>query len=238
MAVPDWVFRVIGFAFFFGYLAVRLQVYFYKDFWEVGPYYQFESGYRLALPWTRVLVDLTCLLIALSYVFRLPAKTRATRMSDIVIAMLGGFWPMLPFLAVAAIEFYDLRLANSISAYLMRREFELHHILVGASLIIAGNALDVWGYGTLFRSFSIVPEARALKVTGPYRFVRHPIYFGQIISQTGVWMFFANINEFSIAFLATFIVIQLYRSRLEDRVLEEAFGQEYAEWKQRTFWFV
>jgi protein-S-isoprenylcysteine O-methyltransferase Ste14 len=119
-----------------------------------------------------------------------------------------------------------------------KRQLSFATFASGTALVLVGNALDVWGYGKLFRSISIVPEARDLKVSGPYRFVRHPIYLGQMLAQAGVWLFFAQTHVVWIAFYACFVGMQLYRSRLEDRVLERAFGEPYLAWKRRTFWFV
>ncbi len=101
-----------------------------------------------------------------------------------------------------------------------------------------GLSIEVWGYAILARSLSIVPEARDLKVTGPYRFVRHPVYFGQFIAQGGFLLLAANTHWVWISLYALFVAMQLYRSKLEDHVLEKAFGEPYREWKEKTFWFV
>jgi protein-S-isoprenylcysteine O-methyltransferase Ste14 len=111
-------------------------------------------------------------------------------------------------------------------------------VIVGTTLITAGNLIDLWGYTVLTRSFGIVPEARELKTSGPYRFVRHPVYLGQFISQGGVWFCFARLHWVWIGMYVVFVAMQLYRSKLEDRVLAEAFGDPCREWQQRTFWFV
>jgi protein-S-isoprenylcysteine O-methyltransferase Ste14 len=37
----------------------------------------------------------------------------------------------------------------------------------------------------LGRSFGLLPAQRGLVVVGPYRFVRHPIYFGYLIGHIG-----------------------------------------------------
>ena len=105
-------------------------------------------------------------------------------------------------------------------------------------LLTLGNALDVWGYATLCRSLSIVAEARILKTHGPYRFIRHPIYLGQFISQGAIWLVLVRLQPIWALFYVAFIAMQLYRSRVEDRVLERAFGDRYRAWKKKTFWFV
>lgn len=236
LALPDWSFRLIGAGFFFGYLVYRAPDY-WTRFWELGPYYQFADGERLQLPWTRVLIDLTYVLIGLAYVFRLPPRSRANRGGAILVAMVGATWPFLPFLFQAILGLIDSPFAADYAAFMWKTRLSLTTTLVGAALVLFGNALDVWGYGTLFKSISIVPEARVLKVTGPYRLVRHPIYLGQMMAQAGVWLCFARTHVIWIGFYLCFVGFQLYRARLEDRVLEAAFGERYAAWKRKTFWF-
>ncbi|MCA9267759.1 MAG: hypothetical protein KDA41_04785, partial [Planctomycetales bacterium] len=154
-AIPDWAFRAVGCVFFFGFLCLRLPDYF-RDFWSLGPYFVFDSGYRLSFPWTRVLVDLTCLQIALSYLLRVPAASRAQRGADVFIAMLGGLWPIVPFLALAVMWVIDPGMSQQFTVYLWRSSPTLAGLLAGTGLILLGNAIDVWGYSVLFRSFSIV----------------------------------------------------------------------------------
>lgn len=235
-AVPDWVFRLLGAAFFLGYLAYRAPDYF-ADFWNIGLFFQLPDGTRLRIPWTRVLVDLTVLLIGLSYLFRLPPRARTARFGDIVIAVAGGFWPTLPFILGAWLAWTDPESYRSYSAFIWRDSLAMVPLLGGAALILAGNALDVWGYTVLFRSCSIVPEARELTVRGPYRFVRHPVYLGQMLAQGGIWLVFARAHLILVLFFVAFVSIQLYRAAVEERVLEQAFGDRYRKWKQATYWF-
>lgn len=233
---PGWLFRILGSVFCLGCVAYRLPAYF-RDFWGMGPYYVFADGSRLQLPWTRVLIDSTLLLIGLSYFFRLPAKSQASRFRDVAIALIGGFWPMLPFVLGAVLMVLNPSWAYQFQVALWPSVVSLESIVLGATLIIIGNALDVSSYWYLFRSFSIVPEARELITKGPYRFVRHPVYLGQLIAQAGVWLVFARLSPMTLGFYLVFIGIQFYRARLEDHVLENAFEDSYRDWKSRTFWF-
>jgi protein-S-isoprenylcysteine O-methyltransferase Ste14 len=95
------------------------------------------------------------------------------------------------------------------------------------------TAFTVWGMWALRRSFSITVEARELVASGPYRFIRHPIYSGEIAAATTValWRF----SWPNIALLAIFIGIQLTRARMEEVKLELNFP-EYREYAKRTWW--
>lgn len=237
LAVPEWFFQLVGALAMFTWLATEVPLYF-EDFWSIGAYYRFADGTRIDLPWTRVLVDLNILLIGLAFVCRRPARTRATRASDVVLGLIGGWWPVLPFMAVAVVAWMDPFAAAEWKLFVQAPRIGLIPLLTGSALITAGNLIDVSGYLTLFNSFSIVPEARDLKTTGLYRFVRHPVYFGQMIAQAGVWFCFAPAHWFWWAFYGVFVGLQLWRSRREDAVLREAFGEPCREWQRRTFWFV
>lgn len=238
LAAPDWLFRAIGAATFFGYLLLQIPEYF-NDFWKVGAYFHFDDNRTLHLPWGRMLIDATYLLIALAFCVRVPPRRRADRPLQILLPFVAAFWPFLPFLIDAAGKWTGATWHTGYKQFMMDpATWTAQRFLIGSGLIVLGNALDVWGYGTLLRSCSIVAEARELKVTGPYRIVRHPIYLGQMLAQSGVWLFYAQRHWVWAAFLFCFIAMQLWRSRVEDAVLERHFGPRYTAWKAQTFWFV
>ena len=104
-----------------------------------------------------------------------------------------------------------------------------------------GLALGVIGFGgvmlaryTLGRSFSVRAKATALVTTGIYSRIRNPIYvfgeiflLGMVIILEKLWL---------LAVLLLIIPVQVWRARREARVLEEKFGEEYREYRKRT-WF-
>jgi protein-S-isoprenylcysteine O-methyltransferase Ste14 len=236
--VPDVAFRALGVSFFLGYVLLRVPDY-HNRFWELGPWYASADGsFTLRLPWAAVLVDVSFLLVAISYLVRCSPQRRVASPTQIAVALMGGFWPMLPSLLLAGLGWFDPTTADAWQAALWRDSLNLPQVLALGALGIGGNLLDVWGYGVLMHSFSIVPEARELKTAGPYRWVRHPIYLGQLVAQAGVWLVYARLTWFAVTYFLAFVVIQLVRSIWEDRVLAEAFGEKYAAWKTNTFWFV
>ncbi len=97
------------------------------------------------------------------------------------------------------------------------------------ALVIVAACFQGWTYLHLGRSYSIMAEARKLKTTGPYRFIRHPLYLFEEMPIIAIYLL--NISLFNTVVLATQIAFQLQRMRYEERILEEAFP-EYREFKQ------
>jgi len=238
LATPDWVFRFVGLGFFLAYLAYRTQKYWRYNFWKAVPFYNFPDGSSLTMPWVPVLVDLTFVLIALGFCLRLRPSRRADNGWIVGFTLFTAFAPLIPMELPAVLGLYNEDWQSAYNHFLWPDSISLFRVLLGSALITVGNLIDLWGYTVLTRSFGIVPEARELKTTGPYRFVRHPVYLGQFISQGGVWLCFARLHLVWIVMYVVFVAMQLYRSKLEDRVLAEAFGDECREWQAKTFWFV
>lgn len=92
----------------------------------------------------------------------------------------------------------------------------------------ASTALTVWGIWTLRRSFSITVEVRTLVTNGPYRWLRHPIYTGEILTAGGVlaWRFSLR----NLAIFIIFVIIQILRAKWEEEKLKEYFP-EYSQSK-------
>jgi protein-S-isoprenylcysteine O-methyltransferase Ste14 len=83
--------------------------------------------------------------------------------------------------------------------------------------MIAGLLLSVLSKLYLNRSFGLVAANRGVKIGGPYRFVRHPMYLGYIINQLGFL-----IASFTLANFAIYIAawtFQILRLREEEAIL-------------------
>ena len=238
LAAPDWLFQFAGAGFFFTYVALRAQDYFDPNFLNKVPHYVWADGRAIRMVWIPMLIDITYLLIGLGYCLRFPARNRADNGWVVGYTMLTAYGPLIPIWLSPFLGLIGEEWQLAYNQFLWRNPVTLTDILAGGGLLTVGLAIEVWGYIVLTRSISIVPEPRQLKTTGPYRFVRHPIYFGQFIAQAGMWLFFARWHVMWLSLFALFIAMQLYRSKLEDRVLAEAFGEECREWQRRTFWFV
>ena len=90
-------------------------------------------------------------------------------------------------------------------------------LLTADVLMIAGVGLAVWGVRHLDRSFSVVPQARAVVTTGPYRFVRHPLYAGELLAAVGLVLLVGSLA--GVVMWVVLALLQLFRARQEEAVL-------------------
>jgi protein-S-isoprenylcysteine O-methyltransferase Ste14 len=94
---------------------------------------------------------------------------------------------------------------------------------VSILVITLGLGFSVYSLGWLGRSFGVVPQARDLVRSGPYRFVRHPLYVGEFVSFAGAVM--AVITPFSALVFVFFVFVQTYRATQEEKVLRAVFPE-------------
>jgi len=105
---------------------------------------------------------------------------------------------------------------------------------VGSVLVVVGVALIGVARYQLGKSFSTRPKARKLVAYGLYSKIRNPIYvFGSMII---LGMILVLQKPVLWVGLAAIVAIQTIRARREARVLEQAFGDSYREYRRKT-WF-
>lgn len=103
--------------------------------------------------------------------------------------------------------------------------------VVSTLLIIIGTAAAIISLGQLGRSFSIMAESRQLVTTGPYQWVRHPLYLAEEIAVVGLFMQFASV--WTALLLGAQIAFQLRRIHNEEVVLCASFP-EYDTYRSHT----
>jgi protein-S-isoprenylcysteine O-methyltransferase Ste14 len=133
---------------------------------------------------------------------------------------------LLPALVAAVLIGYRHLPWEWVNARLWPRSFTAYWI--GVALLAAGLAFAVWARVHLGRNWSgavTVKEGHELIRTGPYGYVRHPIYTGLIAAVLGTAIASGTVR----AFLGLAIVVAslLYKLRLEEAFMRETFPEQY-----------
>lgn len=151
-------------------------------------------------------------LLLLLMIIRRPARAGTARLSGIPPALAGTVAPL--FLAVDS-------------------NYGTHAAMVplGIALLLVGIGWSIWSLMVLGRCFSILPEVRGLVTSGPYRWVRHPVYLGEITSTLGLLL--PVLSPFNVLVFALFCALQLWRTRNEEANLAANFP-EYGDYRLRT----
>jgi protein-S-isoprenylcysteine O-methyltransferase Ste14 len=108
------------------------------------------------------------------------------------------------------------------------------HHTVGLLLLVPSFCLWALARRQLGAAFAVRAEARQLVTTGLYARIRNPVYLFGWIFNAGLFTFTGLPVLFPL--LVVLAVMQVVRSRREQRVLEAAFGETYRAYKQQT-WF-
>jgi protein-S-isoprenylcysteine O-methyltransferase Ste14 len=98
-------------------------------------------------------------------------------------------------------------------------------------LLVFGTTWAVWSLYYLGRNVSVLAQARGLADRGPYRWVRHPLYLGELVSSLGVAV---AANSLAAAVIWLMLCsLQVYRALQEERVLLHALP-DYRSYRSRT----
>jgi protein-S-isoprenylcysteine O-methyltransferase Ste14 len=106
--------------------------------------------------------------------------------------------------------------------------------VIGILICLAGMALLVAARQALGPNWSqtvSAKEGHELVMSGPYRYVRHPMYTGGLIAALGSAIVVGGPFVFLLLLLGSLF---LWRVRAEDRLMVEQFPAEYPAYMQRT----
>jgi protein-S-isoprenylcysteine O-methyltransferase Ste14 len=133
---------------------------------------------------------------------------------------------------------YYGEVAVALLALLDPRFFRPHFssLGIGLALMVAGVVVRIIGGTALGKWWSLraeIREGQPLVQTGPYRFVRHPAYLGTLMVCLGIPIAFRSIWAAVVMALGVWPAVT-YRVRVEERLLEAHFGDEYRAYARRT----
>ena len=107
--------------------------------------------------------------------------------------------------------------------------------VVGLAIGLAGAVLLVWAsvlLGRFLMHEAAVRGDHALIESGPYRFVRHPVYAGYLALLLGSGL--ASLNVLLLLLWPVSLLGILIQAASEERLLAERFGQGYERYVGRT----
>ena len=100
----------------------------------------------------------------------------------------------------------------------------------GLALVFVGMGVSLSAKLILRRSFGIVAANRGVKVGGPYRFVRHPMYAGYVVTHVGTLLLLPHIWNW-VLFLIAWTAMAM-RIAAEERVLQN--DPDYADYMTKV----
>lgn len=96
--------------------------------------------------------------------------------------------------------------------------------------------LLVWSLLTMSTSkLKIFPEphrAASLVTSGPYKFIRHPMYTSVLFGSAGLVAM--NFSWIRLAFFIILLIVLIYKLRFEEKLLSEKF-ESYKQYSDSTF---
>ena len=107
--------------------------------------------------------------------------------------------------------------------------------LVALALIFGGVVFSIWARAHLGRNWSgevMVKVGHSLITSGPYRWVRHPIYSGMGLALVGTALASGTLSGF--LGLAFILFAFLVRVRQEEALMRETFPAEYLQYSGHT----
>jgi len=105
----------------------------------------------------------------------------------------------------------------------------------GVAIALGSNALFIWVHRTLDRQWSLslrIKNEHKLITSGPYQYVRHPMYTALGIYTLGMILISADI--LLLIFLAISLGYNIHRVDREELMLIEEFGDAYRNYMKNT----
>ena len=106
----------------------------------------------------------------------------------------------------------------------------------GVVLSVLGIIMLVWVQKHLSRNFTgtvqIRPGGNVVK-TGPYLYVRHPMYLTFLLLGTGIFLLTAN-WLLGGGFVLMILIVMFVRTPIEERALLNVYGNEYEDYAKQT----
>ena len=149
---------------------------------------------------------------------------------ETVTSRLSHYLPLLIAIYLLAAPHVPIGLLNDRFAPL-----SLWLVRLGAALTLAGIAFAIWARMLLAGNWSsdvTLKRDHELVVTGPYAFVRHPIYTGILVALAGTAL---AVGEWRSVLAVAIAALAFWRKiGIEEAVMRRQFGEAYARYAARV----
>jgi protein-S-isoprenylcysteine O-methyltransferase Ste14 len=100
----------------------------------------------------------------------------------------------------------------------------------GLLITLAGLFLWIAGFWELRTSFATLPQAQKLITSGVYKYFSHPIYLGITLTFLGLSLAYNSKAGLGYTLLIV-LPLNLFRAKLEEKVLLKKFKSQYQNYK-------
>jgi len=169
----------------------------------------------------------------------------------VIVWIVAGLWvkstkaaePLssrLAYGSLMAVGFYLLFSRRPAVGLLGARFITNAHWISVAAIVLtfAGVGLSIWARLILGENWSAKVTRKVdheLIRSGPYAFVRHPIYSGLLLATIGTAIF---VGEYRGLIAVPLVLLsESIKARREEQFMIEEFGQTYQEYREQT-WFI
>jgi protein-S-isoprenylcysteine O-methyltransferase Ste14 len=161
------------------------------------------------------------------------SERQYSKAQRLMVVFFGGivFWIIIPFFIVAGSAFMDPWLS------LPRFFHRSVNPILALVLMVAGWLFANWTVKVQFSFGKGTPiplmATQKLVVKRPYTYCRNPMTLGTTAFYLGIAIWTGSLSALCLSLIYP-VVILIYIKLIEEKELEERFGPEYTEYKQRT----
>ena len=106
---------------------------------------------------------------------------------------------------------------------------------LGIALLAVGLVLNIWSDQIFKKARTTVnPFERSSRLVtkGPYRLSRHPMYLGMVLILVGLGVVLGSAAPWAV--VPAFVLVAVKFMGVEEKAMEETFGQAYRDYRRRV----
>ena len=160
-------------------------------------------------------------------------KTSVTKSVERPVSFLQSVPPNISAL-IFVLTIFGVFKIGTLSENYEQKFYQLR--LIGLVVYIIFSWLQVLSYKTLGKNYAqdvVIMKEHNLVTNGIYKFIRHPQYLSQVISDLGAGLALLSYLIFPITLLFE-LPLFIARAAVEDKMLQKHFGESYSQYKKRS----